>query len=137
MDSASSEQNGNQRWKAFALSAVLGFLVWFLSLPFTGKPEPWDSETPYYPVALILAGVLAGVLRAKPLWLLPLGIFAGQAFAVFVRGFTHPIAGANMFFPIGAVMMAAYSLLSLVGSVPVAWALARFGNSRRRTDNEQ
>ncbi len=119
----------NRRWPAFTISVIAGFLVWYLSVPLIGKAEPWDSETPYYKMELLVAGMIAGLLPARPIrlwfWLWPAGIFCGQVAAIFMRSFTHPPIGANLFFPIGVVFLAVYSLISLFGAVPVAWALRR------------
>ena len=41
---------------ALVVSAALSAAVWALSIPLTGKAEPWDAEFPYYFVALVLAG---------------------------------------------------------------------------------
>ncbi len=106
-------------WAAFCWSAVLGFGVWLFSPYFTGKIEPWDSESSYFVVSLILAGAGAGLIRPRQIIIWPAGVFSGQFIAILVRNFTQPAAGASFLF-LGVFFLAGYSLLSLLGAVPVA-----------------
>jgi hypothetical protein len=82
-----------------------------------------------YPIALAVAGMIAGLVPARPVWawfwLWPAGIFSGQVAAIFVHSFTHPAVGASLFFSIGVVLLAGFSMISLLGSVSVALILSR------------
>jgi len=53
---------------AVIVSAVLSATVWALSIPMAGRNEPWDADSPYYFVALAVAGAVSGAVVPKHLW---------------------------------------------------------------------
>jgi hypothetical protein len=58
---------------------IWGFLIFAASLPLGGHVEPWDGTPGYYPIALIIGGIIAASrLRTRPfaVWL---GLVVGQA----------------------------------------------------------
>lgn len=77
MDSASGF-----RFKAwfgpFSASAILASLVWALSPLLTGHKEPWDSSSHYYPLALLISGLAAGLLGSHRKSAYYLGALVGQ-----------------------------------------------------------
>ena len=103
---------------AFALSAVLGFLIWAFSRPITGRIEPWDANSPYYYVALAVAGLLAGFTIAADRKAHYLGAVLGQALfgLIFLQG--------SALFILGVLLLFVYSLLYLAG-VALALRLKR------------
>ena len=101
---------------SFSSSVILGFLVWWLSLSFTGAVEPWDAENGYYFIALGLAGVVGGFLGGKRFWFWLLAIIVGEILAVIVRHFTHPPVGVDFFIPLGLMFLVIYSIPSFIGS---------------------
>lgn len=110
---------------AFMLAMVLGALIWVASPIFTGHKEPWDENGPYYLIALVSAGVVVGWLEPRCSWLWPVAIYLGQFATIIVLMWATPPSGADFFFPAGAVVLAAYSMLSLLGSV-VGATIRRF-----------
>ena len=44
------------------IGLALGAAIWVLSSSITGRQEPWDASGIYYPAALILAGLVGGLL---------------------------------------------------------------------------
>jgi hypothetical protein len=105
--------------KKRALLAVLvaagsSAAIWALSVPLTGKAEPWDAESPYYFVALAAAGGLSGAIVPRHLWAHYLGAVLGQA--------TYELAFLKLgpLFPLGLVFLAGYSLIFLAGAALVA-----------------
>src|SRR5262245_13535804 len=66
-------------WPTVVISALASASIWALSPWLSGHPEPWDSESLFYVVGLIVAGMLAGLLRPRPLWAHYVGAVAGQA----------------------------------------------------------
>ena len=45
----------------------------------TGRNEPWDADSPYYFVALAVAGAVSGAVVPKHLWANYVGAVLGQA----------------------------------------------------------
>ncbi len=108
-------------WPGFAFGAAWGFAIFALSLPLGGHVEPWDGLPGYYPIALVLGGLLAGIfLRARPLplWL---GLMVGKVFYVCVCSSRGP---GNLW-PIGLAFDAVASLLALVGFWVGVWLARR------------
>lgn len=65
-------------WLTIAIATAAGASIWVLSLLLTNHPEAWDAGGGYYPVGLVVAGLLAGVLAPKPLWAHYVGAVLGQ-----------------------------------------------------------
>ena len=103
---------------AFALSAALGFVIWALSRPITGRVEPWDANSPYYYVALIAAGLVSGFAIPADKKAHYLGAVFGQALFGLIF-----LSGSGML-PIGVLVLFVYSLLYLAG-VALALRLKR------------
>lgn len=99
----------NRNRAAFALSAVLGFVIWALSRPITGKVEPWDANSPYYYVALVAAGFASGYAIAGEKKAHYLGAVVGQVLygVIFLHG--------SALFILGVLFLFLYSLLYLAG----------------------
>jgi hypothetical protein len=102
------------RRSAFLLGTALGVAIWLLSPFVTGHREPWDAEGGYYFSALLLAGVLGGLVLPEYWGSLAIGIFAGQA-AVLVGGVVVEPASGGLW-PLGLVFLAFYSVVGLVGA---------------------
>ena len=108
-----------KHFSLFILSVATGILLWVISPTLTGQSEPWDSPLgiPY----LFVAGFGLGFLGYERPWLWPLGLYLGQ-FIYGASTFLQPYSGggANMFFPLGMILLIPYSLVSLVGAVLAA-----------------
>jgi hypothetical protein len=79
------------------IGLVLGAGIWVLSASITGRQEPWDSPGLYYAAALVAAGLIGGFL-------------VPAHWAVMAE----PANGG--LWPLGLLLLAFYSLLSLVGA---------------------
>jgi hypothetical protein len=88
-----------------AISAAAGALIWILSPWITGQSEPWDAEGPFYLVALVVGGALAGALAPRPRWAHHVGAFAGQLLYELVALHVGPLL------VLGVVFLLAYSLV--------------------------
>jgi hypothetical protein len=62
----------------FVVAAVLGATIWLLSPWVTGHSEPWDADGIFYLGALVITGLIAGIVSPKPLWAQYIGSFIGQ-----------------------------------------------------------
>jgi hypothetical protein len=99
---------------ALVVAAGLSATIWALSIPVTGKSEPWDADSPYYFVALAIAGAVSGAVVPKPLWAHYLGAVLGQA----AYGFAFLKLGP--LFVVGLVFLAVYSLVFVAAAAIVA-----------------
>ncbi|WP_245962076.1 hypothetical protein [Stutzerimonas urumqiensis] len=84
--------------RPFLIATVATFAVWALSPWLTGHVEPWDADGWYYAVALVLSGVLSGLLAPKPLWALYLGGMAGQVLYLLLLRPIDPLLGVGLLF---------------------------------------
>jgi len=115
------------RRSAFLLGIALGVAIWLLSPFITGHREPWDAEGGYYFIALLLAGILGGLVLPEYWGSMAIGIFAGQA-VVLVSGVVADPASGGLW-PLGLLFLAFYSVLGLFGAA-VGTGLSRLRRSR-------
>ena len=118
------------RRSAFLLGIALGVAIWLLSPFITGHREPWDAEAGYYFIALLLAGILGGLVSPEAWGSVAIGIFAGQA-VVLVGGVVADPASGGLW-PLGLLFLAFYSMLGLVGAA-VGMGLSRLRRRRQRS----
>ncbi len=94
----------------------------------TGKAEPWDSETPYFSVALLGAGLILGLVQPRRQLLHWCGVVLGQ------------LAWQVAFLPLGPLMVVGvlflllWSLLALGGSAlgsAIRWLASTLAPGRR------
>jgi hypothetical protein len=93
----------------FLLASATAFAVWALSPWFTGHKEPWDAPGIYYYAALLIAGMVSGLINVKPLWAHYLGGIFGQLLYAVVFLPLGPLAG------VGLIFLAVWSLLFMAG----------------------
>src|SRR5688572_26814436 len=98
----------------FGASMMLGALIWILSPRFTGHREPWDSDSGYYWLALLVAGFLPSCFCSQRFWLWPLAILIGQAAFLTISIMQPDQSGA--LFPLGLLFLCFYSLVSFAGA---------------------
>jgi hypothetical protein len=101
------------------LSAIGGMVVWALSPWLAAVREPWDAAGLYYPVALLVVGVIVGLLTPRPLWAHYLGGLLGQL------GYLLLTIGADPLLLMGLIFMLGYTLLLLLGAALAAWVRKR------------
>ena len=106
-------------WLAIAVSALLSGAVWALSPWLVGHLEPWDADGPFYPLALLVAGVVAGLLIPGPLWAHYLGACIGQ-FA-----YEMLFLDVGPLLVLGLAFLLAYSVVFLLGA-----AIGGYGRAR-------
>lgn len=104
---------------ALVVSAVLAALIWAISPAVTGRAEPWDSDGPYYALALVLAGAVSGALVPRALWAHYLGAVAGQL------GYQLLFLPIGPLLALGAVLLLVYSLLFLTMAAFAAYLRGR------------
>lgn len=96
--------------------------MWALSVPLTGKAEPWDAEGFYYLLALAIAGAISGALIPKHLAIQYIGAVVGQAAyeVVFLK--------VGALFVLGLVFLMGYSIIFLGAAAVVAGFRTRRSN---------
>ena len=102
-----------------AVAAVTSAAVWALSPWAVGAKEPWDVDSPYYWLALAVAGCVAGALAPKPLWAHYVGAVLGQALyqALFLR--------LGPLFLIGVLLLLGFSLIFVVTAAVAGYLRTR------------
>jgi hypothetical protein len=108
---------------AFILSAVTAAAVWALSVPLTGKTEPWDAEGFYYFAALAIAGAVSAFVIPKHLTAHYAGAVVGQ------------VAYELLFLEMGALFVLGLLFLMSYGIIFLG-AAALVARIRRRGTNE-
>lgn len=103
------------RRAAFLLGLAFGAGIWLLSPVITGRREPWDAGGGYYVGALLLAGLVGGLVAPAYRGRVALGILAGQAVVLLGGVVAAPASGG--LWPLGLVFLVGYSALGLVGAV--------------------
>jgi hypothetical protein len=88
---------------AFIVSAGFAASIWALSLSLTGKNEPWDSEGPYYLIALATAGAVSGAIIPRHLGAHYMGAVIGQV------AYQLIFIGAGTLFGLGVAFLVGYS----------------------------
>lgn len=99
----------------FVIGAIGGAGVWLLSPLVTGRAEPWDAASGYYPAALFLAGLLGSLAVPTHPVVVVVGIFAGQVLVLMGRVVADPASGG--LWPLGILFLGLYSVVALVGAV--------------------
>jgi len=92
-------------------SALLGAVVWALSPLIAGSSEPWDAPNHYYPVALALAGLVAGTIGPRIRW----AFFAGAVLGQLLFGLLFLEVGPLAL--VGLGIMCFYSLIFLAAAI--------------------
>ena len=107
------------KWQTLLMAALAGALVWALAPWLAGEREPWDAEGFYYISALLVAGVVVGLLTPRPLWAHYLGAISGQLLYILLT------IGVDPLLVVGIIFLLVYTLLFLVGAA-VAAQVRRF-----------
>ncbi len=122
------------RHSAFLLGLAFGVAIWLLSPVITRHREPWDAQGGYYPGALVLTGLLGGLVVPQHWRSVAIGIFAGQAVVLLGGVVVEPASGG--LWPLGLLVLAVYSVLGLVGA-GVGTTLMRFRGRGNHRDTDE
>ncbi len=101
-----------QTWLTIGIAAAAGASIWVLSLPLTHHREAWDAGGGYYPVGLVVAGLLAGMLAPKPLWAHYVGAVLGQLAYMLIFLPTGPLIAVGII-----VLLVASTLFLLAAAI--------------------
>jgi hypothetical protein len=94
----------------------LGLALWLVPARFLSVSEPWDGNSPAYPLALLVGGLLLGFLGPSRPGAAVTGLFLGQLAVMLWRVVANP--GSSELWLVGVVMLAGYtSVASGVGAM--------------------
>ncbi|OGI68757.1 MAG: hypothetical protein A2W18_14435 [Candidatus Muproteobacteria bacterium RBG_16_60_9] len=100
---------------SFLVAVVASALIWALSPLLAGHAEPWDADGPYYIGALLVAGLIAGVVAPKSPWAHYLGSVVGQL------GYELLFLDIGPLILLGGVFLLGFSLIFFVAAVAAAY----------------
>lgn len=89
---------------------VIGLGLWLIPAQFLGQAEPWDGNSPAYPVALFLGGALLGLLAPSRPGAAATGVFLGQLVVLLWRVVRSP--ETSELWLVGVVMLAGYTFVT-------------------------
>lgn len=91
----------------FCVGAILGVLIWALSEPLYGKPEPWDVGILHYWIAVAVSVCVAMLIRPKSWPVAAFAVYLGQV--VYIACFYHPPT---------AIILPAWISVGIFGLIP-------------------
>jgi hypothetical protein len=94
----------------FAIGFVIGLTLWLIPATFLNQSEPWDGNSPAYPIALFCSGLLLGFLGPGRPGATVAGVFLGQLFVLIWRVVAHP--ENSELWLVGVVMLAGYTFVA-------------------------
>lgn len=89
---------------------VIGLALWLIPARFLGQSEPWDGNSPAYPLALFASGVLLGWLSPGRPGAAATGVFLGQLVVLLWGVVAHP--ENSELWLVGVVMLAGYTFVA-------------------------
>ncbi|HET6837566.1 MAG TPA: hypothetical protein VFH24_05950 [Gemmatimonadales bacterium] len=89
---------------------VIGLAIWLIPARFLGQAEPWDGNSPAYPLALFASGLLLGLVAPGKPGAAATGIFLGQLLVLVYRVVTSP--ENSELWLVGVVMLAGYTFVA-------------------------
>jgi hypothetical protein len=89
---------------------VIGLGLWLIPARFLGQAEPWDGNSPAYPLALFVSGVLLGLVAPGRPGAAATGVFLGQLVVLVWRVVANP--ENSELWLIGVVMLAGYTFVA-------------------------
>jgi hypothetical protein len=110
-----------------SVSALAGASVWALS-GWLYESEPWDVTGPFYVIALVIAGSLAGLIAPRPLWAHYIGAVAGQL--IYELAFLK----LGSLVVLGVVFLLGFSLIFLAAAAVGALLGVRIRRARMRQE---
>ena len=98
------------RRAVIVIGFVIGLGLWLIPARFLGQAEPWDGNSPAYPLALFLSGVLLGWLSPGRPGAAATGVFLGQLVVLLWRVIASP--ENSELWLVGVVMLAGYTFVA-------------------------
>jgi hypothetical protein len=98
------------RHAVLVVGLVIGLALWLLPARFLGQAEPWDGNSPAYPLALFTGGLLLGLLGPGRPGAAATGIFLGQLAVLLWRVVRSP--ETSELWLVGVVMLAGYTFVA-------------------------
>jgi hypothetical protein len=89
---------------------VIGLGLWLIPAEFMNASEPWDGNSPAYPLALAISGLLLGFIGPGRPGAAATGVFLGQLAVLIWRVVVSP--ENSELWPIGVVMLAGYTFVA-------------------------
>jgi hypothetical protein len=89
---------------------VIGLAIWLIPARFLGQAEPWDGNSPAYPLALFGSGLLLGLVGPGKPGAAATGVFLGQLVVLVYRVVTSP--ETSELWLVGVVMLAGYTFVA-------------------------
>ena len=119
---------------------LIGLAIWLIPARFLGQSEPWDGNSPAYPLALFVSGLLLGFLGPGRAGAAATGVFLGQLTVLMWRVVTSP--ENSELWLVGVVMLAGYTFVATgLGALLAGLLRRRLGAEphaeRRVTDRRQ
>jgi hypothetical protein len=96
---------------ALLVSALCAACIWALSPVITGHKEPWDDVGHYYPLGLVVAGLLAGLVSPRIRWAYYVGSILGQLMYMLAFLATGPLIA------VGVLTMCIYGVVFLLAAL--------------------
>jgi hypothetical protein len=92
------------------IGLIMGLGLWLIPAQFFGQAEPWDGNSPAYPAALFLSGVVLGLLGPSRPGAAATGVFVGQLVVLLWRVVRSP--ETSELWLVGVVMLAGYTFVA-------------------------
>ena len=128
------------RRAVFAASFVVGLALWLVPAQFLNQSEPWDGNSPAYPLALFCGGFLLGFSGPGRPGAAVAGVFLGQLLVLMWRVVTSP--ENSELWLVGVVMLAGYTFVAagvgaLLGGLVRRRTLPNGEGDRRRVSDRR
>lgn len=99
------------RRAVLATGFVIGLGLWLFPAYVLNAFEPWDGNTPAYPIALAVSGLVLGFLAPSRPGAAIVGVFLGQLAVLISRVLASP--ASEELWPVGVVMLAGYTSVAV------------------------
>jgi hypothetical protein len=89
---------------------IIGLGIWLIPAEFLRQPEPWDGNSPAYPLTLFGSGLLLGFLGPGRAGAAATGVFLGQLLVLLWRVVASP--EHSELWMVGVVMLGGYTFVA-------------------------
>ena len=94
-----------KRTFAFGASLATGAAIWALSPALTGEVEPWDANTVFLPIAIVIVSLILGFLFPKNPLVSSAGLLLGQVTYILILLPIGPLILVGLVFLLGYVIV--------------------------------